>query len=149
MSSTLAHDRAFQAPVADRSGNALDVRRQRPILADSLGQRPDECARRANTDARLERREELDSLRSREQLDGEYALGVGDTWSAFSPAPFPIETWSSWPALVGIESTLAGWQSALFSETSAAATYCGIMKPELSPSSRARGTAAARPRASG
>jgi hypothetical protein len=34
-----------------------------------------------------------------------------------------------------MESTLAGWQSTLFSLTSAAATYCGIMKPEFSPPS--------------
>ena len=32
----------------------------------------------------------------------------------------------------------AGWQSTLFSLTSAAATYCGIMKPELSPPSCVR-----------
>ena len=33
------------------------------------------------------------------------------------------------PAPVGIESTVAGWASTLFSETSAAAVYCAIMKP--------------------
>ena len=37
-----------------------------------------------------------------------------------------------------MESTLAGWQSTLFSLTSAAATYCGIMNPELSPPSWVR-----------
>src|SRR3954447_9928599 len=35
----------------------------------------------------------------------------------------PIETWSSWSALVGIESTDAGWASVLFSDTRAAAAY--------------------------
>ena len=44
-----------------------------------------------------------------------------------------IETWSSWLAEVGIESTLAGMARCLFSETSAAAVTCAIMKPELSP----------------
>jgi hypothetical protein len=36
-------------------------------------------------------------------------------------------------AEVGIESTLAGNAFCLFSETSAAAVTCGIMKPELRP----------------
>ena len=36
-------------------------------------------------------------------------------------------------AEVGIESTLAGWASVLFSETSAAAVTWAIMKPELRP----------------
>jgi hypothetical protein len=45
-------------------------------------------------------------------------------------------TWSSCPRLVGIESTLAGWHSTLFSLTRAAAVYCGIMNPEFSPVSR-------------
>ena len=35
----------------------------------------------------------------------------------------PIETWSSWFALVGIESTEAGWARTLFSDTRAAAVY--------------------------
>jgi hypothetical protein len=39
---------------------------------------------------------------------------------------------------VGIESTLAGWASTLFSLTRAADTYCGIMKPELRPPSTVR-----------
>ena len=44
-----------------------------------------------------------------------------------------IDTWSSWLALVGIESTLAGKARCLFSETRAAAVTCGIMKPEFRP----------------
>src|ERR687895_1547999 len=55
------------------------------------------------------------------------------TCHAWRPEALPMETWSSWPALVGIESTLAGWQSDLLSLTREAATYCGIMKPELRP----------------
>ena len=35
-----------------------------------------------------------------------------------------------------MESTLAGWARCLFSDTSAAAVTCGIMKPEFSPGSR-------------
>ena len=47
-------------------------------------------------------------------------------------------TWSSLPALEGIESTLAGWQSTLFSLTSDALATCAIMKPECSPLPGAR-----------
>ncbi len=36
-------------------------------------------------------------------------------------------------AEVGIESTLAGVARCLFSDTSAAAVTCGIMKPEFNP----------------
>ncbi len=42
-------------------------------------------------------------------------------------------TWSSWLAEVGRLSTLAGCASDLFSEASAAAVTCAIMKPEFSP----------------
>ena len=42
-------------------------------------------------------------------------------------------TWSSWFAEVGIESTLQGAATALFSDTNAAAVTCAIMKPELRP----------------
>ena len=47
-------------------------------------------------------------------------------------------TWSSRPALEGIESTLAGWQRTLFSLTSDALATCAIMKPEWSPLPAAR-----------
>ena len=50
----------------------------------------------------------------------------------------PMLTWSSLPALDGIESTLAGWQSTLFSLTSDALATCAIMKPECSPLPAAR-----------
>src|SRR5436309_6529922 len=63
---------------------------------------------------------------------------LASTCHAFKPEALPIDTWSSCPALVGIESTLAGWQSALFSLTRAAATYCGIMNPEFRPPSTVR-----------
>ena len=49
-----------------------------------------------------------------------------------------IDTWSSWPAEVGIESTLAGKARLLFSLTSAAAVTCGIIRPELTPESSVR-----------
>ncbi len=54
------------------------------------------------------------------------------------PAKVAIDTWSSWLAEVGRLSTLAGWASDLFSEASAAAVTCAIMKPELTPPSRTR-----------
>src|ERR1700682_1998631 len=44
-----------------------------------------------------------------------------------------IDTWSSWLAEVGSESTLAGWASDLFSEASAAAVAWAVMNPELTP----------------
>ena len=47
-------------------------------------------------------------------------------------------TWSSWFAEVGRLSTEAGCASDLFSEASAAAVTCAIMKPELSPPCRTR-----------
>ena len=47
-------------------------------------------------------------------------------------------TWSSWLAEVGSESTDAGCASDLFSEASAAAVTCAIMKPELTPPSSTR-----------
>ena len=40
---------------------------------------------------------------------------------ALRAAIVPMETWSSWLALDGMESTLAGWASTLFSETREAA----------------------------
>ena len=45
----------------------------------------------------------------------------------------PIDTWSSWFALVGIVSTDAGWLSDLFSLASAAAETCTIIIPEFNP----------------
>ena len=47
-------------------------------------------------------------------------------------------TWSSWLADVGSESTECGCASALFSDASAAAVTCAIMKPELTPPSSTR-----------
>src|SRR5690625_7080895 len=58
------------------------------------------------------------------------------TCNSFKAPTLPIDTWSSCPRLVGIESTDAGWLSTLFSETRAAAVYCGIINPELMPVSR-------------
>ena len=47
-------------------------------------------------------------------------------------------TWSSWFADVGSESTDAGCASDLFSDASAAAVTCAIMKPEFTPPSSTR-----------
>jgi hypothetical protein len=62
--------------------------------------------------------------------------------SAMSPrrraAKVAIDTWSSWLAEVGSESTLAGCASDLFSEASAAAVTCAIMKPEFTPLAEVR-----------
>ena len=40
-----------------------------------------------------------------------------------------IETWSSWLAEVGVESTRPGWRSCLFSDISAAVVTSAIMQP--------------------
>ncbi|KEP75716.1 hypothetical protein HR12_24240 [Microbacterium sp. SUBG005] len=44
-----------------------------------------------------------------------------------------IDTWSSWLALVGIESTTEGKHSTLFSDAMAAAAQCTIEKPVFRP----------------
>ena len=49
-----------------------------------------------------------------------------------------METWSSCMAELGMESTLAGLASRLFSETMAAWAYWAIIKPESTPGSAAR-----------
>ena len=51
--------------------------------------------------------------------------------AALRAAVTPIETWSSLLAEVGIESTLAGWASDLFSEARAAAVTWAIIRPGL------------------
>ena len=53
-------------------------------------------------------------------------------------AKVAIDTWSSWLALVGRLSTLAGWASDLFSHASAAAVTWAIMKPLFRPASAVR-----------
>jgi hypothetical protein len=53
-------------------------------------------------------------------------------------AKVAIDTWSSWFAEVGNESTLAGWARDLFSEASAAAVTCAIMNPEFTPLAEVR-----------
>ncbi len=60
------------------------------------------------------------------------------TCCSFFALMLPMLTWSSLPALDGIESTLAGWQSTLFSLTRDALATCAIMNPECSPLPGAR-----------
>mmetsp|Transcript_33628 Transcript_33628/g.111231 ORF Transcript_33628/g.111231 Transcript_33628/m.111231 type:complete len:415 (+) Transcript_33628:199-1443(+) len=60
------------------------------------------------------------------------------TSSALRAAKPPMLTWSSLAAEVEMVSTEEGWQSTLFSEASAAAVQCAIMKPELKPPSATR-----------
>src|SRR5690606_42158353 len=45
----------------------------------------------------------------------------------------PIDTWSSWFAEDGMESTDAGCANVLFSDTKLAALYCKIIAPDSSP----------------
>src|SRR4051812_34885750 len=67
---------------------------------------------------------------------------ICSTWPricrACRPEIGPIETWSSWLALVGIESADAGWTRTLFSEASAAAVYWRSIEPVSRPESELR-----------
>ena len=91
----------------------------------------------ANARPRLERREELDRLRTREQLDRQHPLGVRDDLERLEAGGVAHRDVILLAGARGDRVDRRGWLSALFSETSAAATYCGIMNPELRPSSRA------------
>ena len=55
------------------------------------------------------------------------------TRHAFCALIEPMLLWSSWFAEVGMESTLAGCASTLFSDTREAAVYCAIIRPEFNP----------------
>ena len=76
-----------------------------------------------------ERPEKVKCLARAHQLDGQHVLNVFNHTQARALAHPPIDTWSSCPADVGIESTDAGWQRPLFSETSEAAVTCAIRVP--------------------
>jgi len=78
--------------------------------------------------------EEVQCLAPAEELDGDHVLCVGEDGSALAKM-VPIMTWSSLFAEVGMESTHAECDSTLFCETSAAAVYWAIMKPEFRPES--------------
>jgi hypothetical protein len=82
-----------------------------------------------------ERAQELDALRRGEQLDAEDVAVLAIIGCRRRAANVAIETWSSWLALVGRLSTLAGWASDLFSLASDAAVTWAIMKPLLRPGS--------------
>ena len=60
------------------------------------------------------------------------------TVRAWRAAVAPIETWSSWFALVGIESADDGCASTLFSDARAAAVYWTIIRPLFRPGSGVR-----------
>ena len=82
---------------------------------------------------------EVEALSGAQQLDAPArASTFASTSRACRAAIEPIETWSSWFALVGIESAEAGWTSDLFSDTSAAAVYWSSIIPLLRPASSAR-----------
>jgi hypothetical protein len=65
---------------------------------------------------------EVDALHGGEQLDPDHARDVLTIRRDFSAVAVAIETWSSCPAEVGIESTLPGQASIRFSDTRAAAS---------------------------
>ena len=84
------------------------------------------------------RRAQIHALRRGQQLDGEDDRGVSHRSPSLRAANVAMDTWSSWFAEVGSESTLAGCASSLFSEASAAAVTCAIMNPEFTPPSLTR-----------
>ena len=49
-----------------------------------------------------------------------------------------IETWSSWSALVGVESVEHGFARCLFSDINAAEVISATINPELTPASGAK-----------
>jgi hypothetical protein len=61
----------------------------------------------------LQRRVEIDALGGGEQLDPTTPAALRAIRAALRAAWVAIETWSSWPAEVGMESTLAGKGEAL------------------------------------
>ena len=64
-------------------------RRERPVVAEPRGERPDEASRAHALRSRLERREELDPLRAREQLDRQRPLGVREHLPGLQPGRVP------------------------------------------------------------
>ena len=76
---------------------------------------------------------DFDALGRAQQLDGDDLRGVPDDLLELERRPMPMLTKSSLLAEVGIESAEAGWANVLFSEASAAATYCGIIQPDSRP----------------
>ena len=122
-----------QAPARDQARQRLDVAiepvivlAQRHVLAD---QRVDAL----QFGRGRERLHGVHGMRRREQLDAEHRGGVRADASSLRPAHGAMLTWSSWPAEVGRLSTEAGCARVLFSETSAAAVTCAIMKPDSRP----------------
>ena len=130
--------RADQRARASERGERLDLGRERAVVAvRGTRVRTSACtassggAGAAGGGSRAPRTRRAARSRARASV-------FSTTRAALRAAVGPIETWSSLPAEVGIESTLAGWASILFSETSAAAVTWAIMKPEFRPPSRAR-----------
>ena len=82
---------------------------------------------------RAQRRAEVQRLARGKQLDGQHVGDVPGDLPRLSGGDGAMLTWSSWLPDVGIESTTAGEANTLFSDTSAAAVYCAIIMPELSP----------------
>ena len=106
----------------DARGPGAGPRRRRP-----LARRRAACARRGSS-AWAATSSSIARIRST----------CSRTVRAWRAAIGPIETWSSWLALVGIESADAGWARTLFSEARAAAVYWKIISPESSPMAGAR-----------
>ena len=115
-----------------------------PVLRAGAGDRPQPGARGPPAPAgRQRRRGSRSPARSHRATRSRSPPAVLRAMARSRRAPWvAIETWSSWLAEVGIESTLAGMARCLFSPPSGrrarAAVTCGIMKPEFSPGSSAR-----------
>ena len=125
--------RSTRARIAARSGaNARSRSQNAHVGADQRHRRRRAAAtsRAAGAARRPARRR---AARSRRCARCSPAIGVSRR-----AAKVAMLTWSSWFADVGSESTDAGCASDLFSEASAAAVTCAIMKPELTPPSSTR-----------
>ena len=119
-------------------------RRQRRITARTRamrlrdpGARPGSCASPASSASRRS-----SACAAQSSSIARIRSTCASTVRAWRAAVGPIETWSSWFALVGIESTDDGCASTLFSEASAAAVYWSSIRPRVQPGPR-RGTRAA------
>jgi hypothetical protein len=98
-----------------RRGARLDVGREKAIAVEVRRDRADHRVRFLERLGGAQRPAEVDALGGRKQFDGDDTRGVVRHVARRRAAKVAIDTWSSWFAEVGSESTLAGCASDLFS----------------------------------
>ena len=132
-------DRGDERAVADRVGDRLDVAGERTVVAQPRRQRAHERARGAHAGARARaaqgtrRPARRRAARSRAPARSSRAPATPSAPRRSPSTRDPPGRRSSGSSRRSPDGT-----ATLFSLTSAAATYCGIMKPELSPPSEVR-----------